>query len=508
MNLLRDPWIPVKTANTFKQITYKELLCSEQPEIQIALPRDDLEFACIQMLAALTQIIFMPEDKNELRERINNPLLESEYNEAVKEAEHFLDLNHHKWPFMQVIDPGTNVETPVQKLFPGLPAGNNHSFFNKNNEFEKVCPSCAAVGLFNLCTNTPNLSGKHKGGLRGNAPVSTMVYDGVLRRMVLSNVLAKEIVDRIFFGDRIEKLTWEEPIEEGKKNSSMNIGLARGLFWTPIQLRLQIENRPIICDCCGIESNVCIEKFHLGSDYKFEVTGLWPHPFSPRQINLPKNNNKKPDETTISFRTAAPAWTQFSEILFHTNRTEKKEGFIPSAVVTQYRDLYKDKNMSLIIGGYRNKKAAILQRRHELYTFPAGWNDGLRSQIIEIIEIGLEVKKLLTDKVIYPLIKGNKDKNEKGIGAAINVQATDLYFQISEPVIHQMLQERSLREFVSSKNEFLNDLSQICFDIFDHVTQPYNHKPELIGTISIARNKLKVLLNKLLKENTVAGGSK
>ena len=63
MNLLNDPWIPIRKGADFKHIAYKELLCSEQSDLQVALPRDDLELACIQMLAALTQVIFMPADK-------------------------------------------------------------------------------------------------------------------------------------------------------------------------------------------------------------------------------------------------------------------------------------------------------------------------------------------------------------------------------------------------------------------------------------------------------------
>jgi CRISPR system Cascade subunit CasA len=514
MNLLIDSWIPVREGATFKQISYKELLCTEQPGLQVALPRDDLELACIQMLAAMTQVIFIPKDKKELRTRIKISLTDKEYDEGIekfneKDREWF-DLDHPNWPFMQVSDPKAVNSTPAQKLFPGLPAGNNHAFFNEKGEYNKICQSCAAIALFNLCTHTPNISGKHKGSLRGNAPVSTMIYDDILRKMIWMNVISQEMINKVFIGERIESPVWIEKIKQGEKIQTTEIGIARGLFWVPILLRLLPTKDDIICDCCGLPSNVRITEFLLGSDFKFEVNGLWPHPYSPRQLNLKKENEtrkEKPEESIISFRTTAPAWTQFSELLYQADRTDKKEGYIPAAIVTQYHDLYNDKPLHLVIGGYRNKQASILQRKHELYSLPAKWNDDFRGRINEVTEIGLKGKEILANKVLFPVIKGNKEKGLKGVGVAINTQASAIYFHITEPFIHRMLRETSLKEYGKAKDAFIADTSLICFDIFDRVTLPYIHKPELMGTIALARDKLQNLLNKLKKDYRTIGGA-
>ncbi len=509
MNLLKDPWIPVRNRAKFQQITYKDLLCLEQPDLQVALPRDDFEMACIQMLAAMTQVIFMPKDKKELRARIKTPLSEKEYYDGIKKYEEWFDLDHSKWPFMQVLNTGTEESTPIQKLFPGLPAGNNHAFFNGKDECEKICPSCAAIGLFNLCTHAPNISGKHKGGLRGNAPISTMIYDASLRKMIWMNVLSQELTDRIMLGNRTEFPVWVENIKQGEMVQATSIGMARGLFWSPILVKLLPQEEAILCDCCGVNSNVEIRKFQLGSDFKFEVKSLWPHPFSPRQLNLQKKNKKgieKSEESIVSFRNTEPAWTQFSELLFHSEKTDEKEGYIPAAIVSQYHDLCSDQTMRLLVGGYRNKQASILQRRHELYSMPAGWSDVFRDKIIEIVEIGLTMENILKNKVLYPVVKGNDKKGEKGVGVVINAKASALYFHFTEPHIHGMLRETSLREFVQAKTIFIKDLSQICFDIFERVTRPYIHKPELIGTVALARKKLEKLLTELERGHNVKGG--
>lgn len=509
MNLLLDKWIPVRDSADYRQISYKELLCTEQPELQVAIPRDDLEMACIQMLSAMTQVIFMPKDKKGLRSRIKTPLSEQEFEEGIKGYLDWFDLDHKKWPFMQVPDLKVKEKTPIQKLFPGMPAGNNHAFFNEKDEYEKVCQSCAAIGLFNLCTHTPNISGKHKGSLRGNAPVSTIIYDGILRKMIWMNVLSEEIVGRVFIGDCIKSPVWIEKIIENKNISSKDIGIERGLFWTPILLKLLQQKSEIVCDCCGHRSDTQIRKFFLGSDFKFEVTGLWPHPYSPRQLNILKKDKKgkeKPDETIVSFRTSEPAWTQFSELLYQRDRTDKKEGYIPAAVVTQYNALYSSEPLHLVIGGYRNKQAAILQRRHELYSLPAGWNDNFRDRINEIIEIGLEAEEILSKKVLFPAFKSKK-KGERSLKLAIDSKASTSYFHLTEPVIHGMLRKTSLKEYVTAKNIFIENISDLCLEIFDRVTLPYIHKPELISTITLAHNKLEKLLNKLKKDHLTTGGA-
>jgi len=509
MNLLKDPWIPVRDGAAFRQIAYKELLCKEQPGLQVALPRDDLELACIEMLAALTQVIFIPEDRKELRARVKTPLGEEEYDRGVAKYMEWFDMDHPRWPFMQVAELDVDTPTPVQKLFPGLPAGNNHAFFNGTDEVNRACLSCAAIGLFNLCTHTPNLSGKHKGGLRGNAPVSTMIYGSKLRKMIWVNVLSRTSIDRILPGDRDMTPVWVDPIDPGKSIPAASIGLARGLFWAPVHARFVKTCSKARCDCCGCETDVWTNGFLLGSDLKFEIVGLWPHPYSPRQMNLQKENSKgqkKPEESIVSFRTTEPAWTQFSEFLFESARTDKKAGYAPAAVVSQFNELYSDSPVDLLVGGYRNKQAAILQRRHEMYSMPTGWNEQYRAHISEIVEIGLSAEKLLTDKVLYPVVKGNKEKGVSGVGSPVNSQASELFYHLTEPLIHRMLRESSLREYVAAKDVFIDDLTSICFDVFNRVTAPYVHKPELIGTVAIAREKLEGLLKKLKKEHTVPGG--
>lgn len=81
MNLLKDPWIPVRAgggAGEFSLLTYRQLLC-EPGDWQVSLPRDDLELACLQLLVCMTQVMFLPEDAATLRNRLDTPLTPGEF---------------------------------------------------------------------------------------------------------------------------------------------------------------------------------------------------------------------------------------------------------------------------------------------------------------------------------------------------------------------------------------------------------------------------------------------
>ena len=81
MNLLDDPWIPVRAdsgAGALRLLTYRQLLGEPGHDWQISLPRDDLELACLQLLVCMTQVMFLPRDDRELLARIEHPLTPKE----------------------------------------------------------------------------------------------------------------------------------------------------------------------------------------------------------------------------------------------------------------------------------------------------------------------------------------------------------------------------------------------------------------------------------------------
>jgi len=497
MNLLTDAWIPIQKEGRRRMIRLQDVLCRDEAW-QLSLPRDDMEMACLQLIICLTQVIFTPEDARALKQRIRHPLSEDEYEDVTPYLDWF-ELNHPETPFMQVRGVKATNPTPVQKLFVGLPEGNNHAFFNDPGEILKVCSPCAVIALFNQNSNAPGFSGKQKAGIRGPNPITTLVSSSSLRNMVWFNVLHRNTLSNKVITTDDDDPVWVRPIipateieqyiketkpktNEHKRKRIMcsDIGLTRGLFWLPILIELISDTNSLTCDqtCdfCGEASNEVWRNFNLGSDFYFNILGNWPHPHSPRYWKTTKGAK---EEKYASFTTTAPAWTQLSRFVIEQN--SEKEGQQPAAVVSQFRRMMNSTPLVLTVGGYRNKQASILQRRHELLTLAEGWENSL-DDLKGIVESALKIKSALRNK-LYGFAKAS------GASSVPN-EAESLFYHNSETMIHNQLYEVSWQKAAMAKNKLIQDLISLSWEIFGQVIRPYQHEPKMILAIAIARKTL------------------
>jgi CRISPR system Cascade subunit CasA len=233
MNLLLDPWIPVRSdegAGAFRLLTYRELLC-HPGNWRVSLPRDDMELACLQLLISMTQVMFLPEDDEELLDRIDDPLTDPEFEAGIAPCADWFDLDHPNQPFMQTRGVQAREVTPIQKLLIGLPEGNNHCFFNEVGEVAALSAPAAAIALFNQAVNCPSFGGGFKGSLRGGAPITTLVDGPDLRQQVWRNVLTRERIqanlpnwDPDLSQDRP---TWIDPIKASRAGAERRTGVLR-----------------------------------------------------------------------------------------------------------------------------------------------------------------------------------------------------------------------------------------------------------------------------------------
>lgn len=494
MNLLLDPWIPVRDGRGPGRIRYRDLLCDTHVW-QLGLPRDDLELACLQLLVSLTQVIFLPEDRKALRRRIDAPLKPEEFDAGIARYRDWFDLDHPDTPFMQTRGVQASEPTPIQKLLAGLPEGNNHAFFNEPGEVTHLGAAGAAIALFNQAMNCPSFGGGFKGSLRGGAPITTLIKGEALRDTVWRNVLHRGSVCQLLPGyDETaddDAPTWVRPIKPGEKIAAGGIGLLRGLFWQPAHVELIPAPEPRPCGLLGGAPRPGYSGFNK-EKFNFEVLDLWPHPHGPRQYSDKKGVR---EERYLSFTTTAPAWVQCSQFLFEEEGG--KQGHTPAAVVSQYRGIGDGSPLDLIVGGYRNKQASILQRRHELFCIAAGWErEEMQGYIREIIALGLDARARLRAK-LYAAVKGNQDKGIKGLGVDVHETAEELYYQRTEPLIHALLREMDPGGFRDALRGFAAQAAQICREIFEEVTAPYGQNPALIRGIALAQRGLHAELNKL-----------
>lgn len=511
MNLLKDPWIPVRAdggTGTFCLLTYQQLLC-ESGNWQVSLPRDDLELACVQLLVCMTQVMFLPEDDKTLRARISKTLLPDEFAAGISPCCDWFDLDHPTQPFMQSRKV-TGKLTSVQKLLPGLPektstAPGAHCFFNEVTEVRYISGAVAAIALFNQATNCPSFGGGFKGSLRGGAPITTLVYGNGLCKTIWQNVLTRKRIEQrqiAMLGFDKDQPTWVKPIQETTINWN-EIGLVRGLFWQPARVELVKPEMVASCDVLGGKAVPVYAGFRC-EKFSFTVNGVWPHPHGAMTKSLKKGDTKKGEpekkleEKFASFTTTVPAWTQLSEFVVprSINDENAKEGSVPAGPITQANEL-GDIGLHLLIGGYRTKQASVLERRHEMISLAQGWHD--QGRLSKLVEIGNEAKKALRGK-LYSAVQGNKEKRLKGIGAAIHETAEKMFYARTESLIHETFSnELTFREWATARSAFAKQLAEHCCVIFEELTNPYALKPELIPVIAWARRNLNTDLKKLME---------
>ena len=225
MNLLEDPWIPVRAnggTGEFRLLTFRELL-GEAGSWRISLPRDDFELACLQLLVSMTQVLFLPRDDDELWNRMEQPLDAASFDAGIAPAADWFDLDHPTQPFMQTRGVKAAETTPIQKLLIGLPEGNNHCFFNQVGEVSALSGAAAAIALFNQAVNCPSFGGGFKGSLRGGAPITTLVDGPDLRQQIWRNVLTEARLQEELPDWRpdlsADRPTWVDPIKEKKPST-------------------------------------------------------------------------------------------------------------------------------------------------------------------------------------------------------------------------------------------------------------------------------------------------
>jgi len=485
MNLLTDAWVPVAKNGEAHQVRLEEVLCSDRDFI-LSHPRDDMEFACLQLLVCLVQTVFLPPDADALLASEAEPMTPDAYARGIAPSIDWFDLRHEKWPFMQTLGVKAKEPTPIQKLFNGLPEGNNHAFFNEVGEVSRACPSCAAVALFNQASNCPNFGGGFKGSLRGQAPITSLVKGATLRQTLWLNALhALSCAERGLRVDDSDVPVWVAPIGRNDEIQTAEIGLRRGLFWQPAHLFMNWRDENAHCDACGQEASAFTITF-AKEKFPYKLLGSgWPHPHSCSTWQMKKGERI---EHFASFTTTAPAWTRLPSML-HARHMEK-EGSMPAAVIEEFGANHPAHRLHLIIGGYRNKQANIIERRHETITIAEGWRKHT-AQLASLLERASIICTTLRAKT-YGFAR---EAAAKGLPRA----AESLFYQRSEGIIHGLLRSMDFRQFKESFDRMTDDLIGLARSIFAEVVEPYSHTPKGLRTRCRSQRTLEAALSKIRK---------
>lgn len=524
MNLLKDPWIPItEKEGKIRQITLKELLCTNQT-FELSHPRDDMEMAALQLLVSLVQCIFMPNDDDELKRNIRMPMEEEDYEKGIKPYMSWFCLDHPKTPFMQdtnVIGGKASASNPegdsssIQMLFTGMPAGNDtRTLFVNSDAIKQVCPSCAAIGLFNRGSCSPSFGGGYILSLRGWSGLTVLVYDKDLRIMIWKNMLDKEWAEKYYpLPLNKDVPTWVEHINLNEKVYAASIGLLRGLFWQSMRLFLywNTSTEEQICSCCGQKTKeICM--FFLQNKYSFdhskETLGVWRHPHSPYVYKKRGNGFVL---KAMSFNNIEniniPLWARLCEMHPVSGNSTLAGG---SLVVRHYKNIRtKTTPLVLVVGGYRNNQATILERRHEMISIGAGWlnndNEDELESLTTLVSLALEFQKRLGNAYFFfmkDLVKSASQKNITGkesnrIRKIVISDANTMFYQSTEPTMHKYI---SAEPYNKLWHDFGIELKKICIQIFDEITKPHLCNVKAIKSYSINKDELSKNMSQIIKE--------
>jgi CRISPR system Cascade subunit CasA len=494
MNLLTDAWIPVQHQGRYQKISLQQLLCGEQTG-ELCLPRDDMELACLQLLCAMTQVLFIPKDKKALGQYVKEPITPEVYADACQRKMDWFDLEHPETPFMQIRGVKAAQPTTMDKLLAGVADGTNKAFVNPQGLAEALCCGCMAIALFNAANNCPSMGGGFKGGLRGSTPITVLIKGRALRETVWLNVLTEETAESVMPWYRTTKDQLPNYLERIKADAKIpvsTIGLNRGLLWQPAHFEILPSHSSSNCSCCG-----CYEPVYSSfnkAKFNYTVDGVWPHPLSARTFAIKKGEK---EEKFSSFTTTAPTWTHMSRLV--VDKQDDKEGQQTAPVIQQARTFMAADRIQLIIGGYRNNQATVLERRHELFSLAQGWAEH-GDVIQQIIDDGLAYKNTLR-KGLYSFISraiinpGSK-KNKDRIGEICAI-AEAVYYQQTENLIHHSL---AAIDFEAPQNELqaLNQqLKTIVISLFNQSIEPYRQEPKMLKALALARRSLQKSLKEL-----------
>lgn len=297
MNLLHDPWMPVRDAQGQRHwITPDQL--ADPRWLAFDADRPDFNGALAQFAIGLLQTTAPVGDVIDWRRLLATPPTADGLREWFSPMRAAFALDGDGRRFMQDAELGAEdverndicsllIESPGENTIK-----NNKDLFVKRSQLNALCPACAATALFTLQLNAPAGGQGNRTGLRGGGPLTTLVMappGGSLWHDLWMNVR-----DRLAFlsqgGDPAKtdpqySLPWMAPISalQAQKGELAQVQVHPAhCFWAmPRRIWLDIADRiEGCCDCCRRSSNGLI-KSYSSKNYGLNYKGTWSHPLSP-----------------------------------------------------------------------------------------------------------------------------------------------------------------------------------------------------------------------------------
>jgi len=301
MNLLDEPWLPVRDAEGNRRWVTPAGL-ADPTLMAFDADRADFNGALAQFAIGLLQTVTPAESAQEWRELFRHPPCADTLAGWFAPIREVFDLDGDGARFMQdrVMVAKDGITKDIGVLLIEAPGEqtikNNADHFIKRDQIAALCPGCAATALFTLQINAPTGGVGHLTGLRGGGPLTTIV--GCQPARSLWHDLWLNVQDSKVFlehsGDQARKelhltFPWQVDITEFQKESRELAPIQlhpAHVFWAmPRRIRLDFDYTSAgPCGICMRHSDRLIRRY-VTLNYGLNYKGPWDHPLTPYYQN-------------------------------------------------------------------------------------------------------------------------------------------------------------------------------------------------------------------------------
>jgi len=502
MNLIFDPWIPVRRADGLPPTRIAPWQLTEDmqdnPILAIASPRPDFDGALTQFLIGLLQTTCTPDAITWLMWRKAPPGPE-ELKKRFESVAHAFALEGEK-AFMQDYTPSQlDKSFAISSMLIGSPPEDSETdLFIKQDSVKNLCPNCVAAALFSIQTDSPEGGRGYRTGLRGGGPLTTLVLGNSLWETCWLNVLEKS---RYFDGSEMEKTAehdrfpWFAPTRTSEEKPPAGVTSPANVhpdqqFWSmPRRIRLQAEKcETTACDICG-EPVQRIYRVFLTRHHGVNYDGF-EHPLSPYYTKDEARLPVHPQPGGIGYRN----WLGLVE-----NSIDNQKR--PARVVQQYRTRILQDGI-LWAFGYdmkSNKARCWYDARMPILAMPDEIEDSFKELAARLVNSA--------DKVAGDLKRFLKEAlfGESTLRGDLNFVQRD-FWEATETAFYDHL--RQLRDTLPKDSyaypvleSWLKTLRDAAYSVFDRHSQTGDFDSVEPRRIAQARKNLgKALTGATLKE--------
>lgn len=299
MNLLNDPWMPVRDAAGQRHWITPDQLADPQ-WLAFDADRPDFNGALAQFAIGLLQTTTPVADAIGWRGLLNSPPSAETLKQWFAPVLVAFELDGDGARFMQDYSLSTEAgkSSPIAEILIDAPGENsvngNKDLFVKRGVVEAMCADCAAAALLALQINAPEGGRGHFTGMRGGGPLTTLVVQSIntsLWRKLWMNVIeaGPDSATTAALPAHLtqELFPWLGPVEQlqqpGGSTTAVQVD-SRHVYWAmPRRIRFDfVSDQPRSnCSVCARRSCSLTFAFRSRPSGFNYPSNAWRHPLTP-----------------------------------------------------------------------------------------------------------------------------------------------------------------------------------------------------------------------------------